>query len=149
MPGGMTSRPVRFRQHPYRSAHPKAPIRFYYWQKHCGNIQVMSHTGQGTEHHRPTVISVPGTVDGTGPEESISAEPRFQRTDPLGFKSVWKGIDEDAESKLKHIQSIRSMAIAVASPPPIQSDAMPTLAPCARIAPSNVTRMRAPDAPMG
>src|SRR6516225_7179111 len=42
-----------------------------------------------------------------------------------------------------------STATAVASPPPMQSEAMPRLLPYFSIAASNVTRMRAPDAPMG
>src|SRR5579862_892715 len=42
-----------------------------------------------------------------------------------------------------------SMAIAVASPPPMQSDATPRLPPRLRSAPIRVTRMRAPDAPIG
>ena len=47
----------------------------------------------------------------------------------------------------KH-QSI-STAIAVASPPPMQSDATPRLRPCLRNAPRSVTTSRAPEAPIG
>src|SRR5439155_3114748 len=42
-----------------------------------------------------------------------------------------------------------SIAIAVASPPPMQRLATPRLPPCFLRAPSSVTRMRAPDAPIG
>src|ERR1700722_17130017 len=42
-----------------------------------------------------------------------------------------------------------SIAIAVASPPPMQSDATPRFAPRARNAAISVTRMRAPEAPIG
>ena len=42
-----------------------------------------------------------------------------------------------------------SMAIAVASPPPIHNDAMPRPPPRARSACTSVARMRAPVAPMG
>ncbi len=43
----------------------------------------------------------------------------------------------------------RSPAIAVASPPPMHSKAPPVVPPVARSAPSSVTRIRAPDAPIG
>ena len=42
-----------------------------------------------------------------------------------------------------------SIAIAVASPPPMQIEATPFRAPLACMAPSSVTMMRAPDAPIG
>src|SRR5262249_22369553 len=43
----------------------------------------------------------------------------------------------------------RSTATAVASPPPMHSEAIPRLRPRFSSALSSVTRMRAPDAPMG
>ena len=42
-----------------------------------------------------------------------------------------------------------STATAVASPPPMQSDATPRFLPCRLSALSSVTMMRAPDAPIG
>src|SRR6185369_7136957 len=42
-----------------------------------------------------------------------------------------------------------SIAIAVASPPPMQRLATPRFFPCLRSAPSSVTTIRAPDAPIG
>ncbi len=48
----------------------------------------------------------------------------------------------------KH-RMILSIPIAVASPPPRQMPAMPRFRPCVSSAASRVTRIRAPDAPMG
>lgn len=50
---------------------------------------------------------------------------------------------------LKFPNQINSMAMAVASPPPMQSDATPRLRPRVRNAFTSVTTKRAPDAPIG
>src|SRR5439155_19381213 len=50
----------------------------------------------------------------------------------------------------QHIEAYgNSIAIAVASPPPMHSAATPRFLPCLRSAPISVTTMRAPDAPIG
>src|ERR1700733_14706992 len=62
--------------------------------------------------------------------------------------------DKGGSVRFSHGRSRRclyiiSIAIAVASPPPMQSDATPRFAPRARSAAISVTRMRAPEAPIG
>ena len=61
--------------------------------------------------------------------------------------SAVPGQDHGPSSRLP-VQT-NSIAIAVASPPPMHSAATPRLPPVLRSAPISVTRMRAPEAPIG
>ena len=58
----------------------------------------------------------------------------------------WSGI---VETVIPQERNSDSIAIAVASPPPMQIEATPFRALLVCIAPSSVTMMRAPDAPIG
>src|SRR5688572_13825752 len=60
-----------------------------------------------------------------------------------------RGGRTDADLGVDAPHARRSTATAVASPPPMQSEATPFVAPYFSMAPSNVTRIRAPDAPIG
>src|SRR5450759_1316617 len=63
-------------------------------------------------------------------------------------RAAFVAIDDAHGADPEHAQQ-SSIAIAVASPPPMHRLAMPRLPRVLRKAPISVTRMRAPEAPMG
>src|SRR5262245_40295616 len=85
------------------------------------------------------------------------AQPALQRAGDGEQKVHTRCRDQHQRSDEKQAEVLRaehgayiiSSASAVASPPPMHNDATPRLPPVLRSAPSSVTTIRAPEAPMG
>src|SRR6266700_954496 len=82
------------------------------------------------------------------PPDHLAAALRRERVDFFARDiAVWRGEVEVELDRVRH--QVSSIAMAVASPPPMQRLATPRLPPVFLSAPMRVTRMRAPDAPIG
>src|SRR5688500_4253152 len=104
------------------------------------------HRAIGRRHQRRPVDDAAGTLQ-------IGAVRQLERALLLvrGHHAEAVGPQKlgSVEETLKILLQASSIAMAVASPPPMHRLAMPRLPPCLRSAPISVTRMRAPEAPIG
>src|SRR5688572_3980169 len=104
------------------------------------------HRAVGGGDERRTVDDAAGALQIRTVRQLQSAQ-RFVHVDHL--EAVRPEKARRIEELLERVFQASSTAIAVASPPPMQRLATPRLRPYLRSAPMSVTRMRAPDAPIG